>query len=187
MWADLIGSWRNAAMGCKPERGSLAGGVKPPLGSEIMTRLRSTTRRGTTMTRHRTLSTLLGTVALTTGLVIALAAPASARIVDGERYHEEFSGTNDNFCDTGMAVDFEVTIDGRFQVNSRGPGGPDYFLSKEDRRGRLDRPGDRTARHRHPAEHHRQGPEAHRQRRRHDHDHRPADRWQPPSSATPAN
>jgi hypothetical protein len=83
------------------------------------------------MTRHRTLSTLLGTVALTTGLVIALAAPASARIVDGERYHDEFSGTNDNFCDTGMAVDFEVTIDGRFQVNSRGPGGPDYFLSKD--------------------------------------------------------
>jgi hypothetical protein len=82
------------------------------------------------VTRHRTASTLLGTFVLTAGLVATFAAPASARIVDRDTFHDEFSGTIDDFCGTGLAVDFDFTVDGRFQANDRGPGGPDYFLEK---------------------------------------------------------
>ncbi len=43
-------------------------------------------------------------------------------IIEKESFHDEFTGTNRNFCDAGIAVDFEATVDGRYQVNSRGPG-----------------------------------------------------------------
>jgi hypothetical protein len=82
------------------------------------------------MTRHRSIHSLLGTAFATAALVALVAPPASARIVERDSFHDEFSGTNDNFCDAGIAVDFEATVDGRYQVNSRGPGGPDYFLEK---------------------------------------------------------
>ena len=82
------------------------------------------------MTRHRSIHTLLGTVFATAGLLALVAPPASAGIIEKESFHDEFSGTNENFCDAGIAVDFEATVDGRYQVNSRGPGGPDYFLEK---------------------------------------------------------
>ena len=82
------------------------------------------------MTHHRSVSTLLGTFALAAGLVLTFAAPASARIVDRGPIHDEFSDTIDDFCGTGLAVDFDFTADGRFQVNDRGPGGPDYYLEK---------------------------------------------------------
>src|SRR5688500_16847548 len=82
------------------------------------------------MTRHRSATTLLGTLIASAALVALAAPPASASIVDSERFHDEFGDTDPNFCDSGLAVDFEVTVDGRFQVNSRGPGGPDYFLEK---------------------------------------------------------
>ena len=82
------------------------------------------------MTRHRSTHTLLGTVIATAALVALVAPPASARIVEKESFHDEFSGTNDNFCDAGIAVDFEATVDGRYQFNSRGPGGPDFLLEK---------------------------------------------------------
>jgi hypothetical protein len=81
------------------------------------------------MTRRATTSILLGTLTAVASVAM-LSAPASARIVDGEKFHDEFGDTDDNFCDAGLAVDFEVTLDGRFKVNSRGPGGPDYFMQK---------------------------------------------------------
>ena len=58
------------------------------------------------MTRHRSVHTLLGTLFATAALVALVAPPASARIVERETFHDEFSGTNDNFCDAGIAVDF---------------------------------------------------------------------------------
>jgi hypothetical protein len=81
------------------------------------------------MTRHRT-HTLLGTLIATAALVALVAPPASARIVERETFHDEFSGTNLDFCGTGMSVAFAGTVDGRYQVNSRGPGGFDYFVEK---------------------------------------------------------
>ena len=82
------------------------------------------------MTRHRSTSTLLGTLIASTALVALVAPPASASIIDKGTFHDEFSVTIDEFCGAGIAVDFAGTIDGRFQVNSRGPGGPDYFLEQ---------------------------------------------------------
>jgi hypothetical protein len=82
------------------------------------------------MTRHRTVHTLLGTSIATAALVALVAPPASARIVEREVFHDDFSGTNEDFCGTGMPVDFEGTIDGRYQANSRGPGGLDYVVEK---------------------------------------------------------
>jgi hypothetical protein len=82
------------------------------------------------MTRHRTISTLLGTFALTAGLVTGFASPASARIVDAGPIHDEFTFTDPDFCGTGMAVDLAGTVDGRYQVNSRRSGGPEYYLEK---------------------------------------------------------
>jgi hypothetical protein len=73
---------------------------------------------------------LLGTLALATGLVTTLVSPASARIVEKESFHEEFSFTDDNFCGEGLVVDIMGTVDGRFQLNSRGPGGLDFGVEK---------------------------------------------------------
>jgi hypothetical protein len=81
------------------------------------------------MTRHRT-HTLLGTLIATAALVALVAPPASARIVERVDIDDHFVGTNGDFCGTGLAVDFDATITGRYQVNSRGPGGPDYYLEK---------------------------------------------------------
>jgi hypothetical protein len=80
------------------------------------------------MTRHRSVSTILATLAIAAGLVMTFTSPASARIIDKGPFHDEFTDTDDNFCGTGMAVDFDVTVEGRFQVNDRGPGGLDYYL-----------------------------------------------------------
>ena len=80
------------------------------------------------MTSHHSIHTLLGTVFATAALLALVAPPASAGIIEKESFHDEFSGTNENFCDAGIAVDFEATVDGRYQVNSRGPGGPGNFL-----------------------------------------------------------
>ena len=113
------------------------------------------------MTRHRSIHTLLGTVFATAALVALVAPPASARIVEKESFHDEFSGTNDNFCGAGIAVDFEATVDGRYQVNSRGPGGPDYYLEKTTVVN-VYTAAERDDGHRHPAQHHQQGPVARR-------------------------
>ena len=111
------------------------------------------------MTRHRSISTILGTLAIAAGLVMTFASPASARIVEREVFHDEFSGTIEDFCDVeGLDVDFEGTVDGRFQVNDRGPGGLDYFLEKTTVVRVFTDQATGQHRHRHPAEHHRQGP-----------------------------
>ena len=68
------------------------------------------------MTPHRSVHTLLGTLTATAALVALVAPPASARIIERDSFHDEFSGTNDNFCDAGIAVDFEATVDGRYDT-----------------------------------------------------------------------
>jgi hypothetical protein len=82
------------------------------------------------MTIHRSVHTLLGTLTATAALVALVAPPASASIVESGPIHETPSGTIENFCGAAITVAFAATVDGRYQVNSRGPGGPDYYLQK---------------------------------------------------------
>lgn len=81
------------------------------------------------MTRHRMLRTLLGTLTAA-ALVTSVAAPAQARIVEKEKFHDDFAFTDVDFCGEGLAVDIVGTVDGRFQFNTRGPGSPGYGLEK---------------------------------------------------------
>src|SRR5215210_7759411 len=73
-----------------------------------------------------TLTVSLGTLAI---LATAL-APATAAIVErGDIHLTPPPRTITDFCGVeGLTVDVASTIDGRFQVNSRGPGGPDYYM-----------------------------------------------------------
>jgi hypothetical protein len=83
------------------------------------------------MTRHRTSAAVLGTLTLTAGLVAAFSSPSSARVVEGEAFHDEFSGTIENFCDAGIDVDFEGSVDGRYRVVDRGPHNElDFFMER---------------------------------------------------------
>ena len=73
----------------------------------------------------RTLATALVVVS---GLTIAIAAPAAARIVERGEFHDEFTDTDEDFCGAGLEVEFDVTVDGRYQINTRGPGSVGYYL-----------------------------------------------------------
>ena len=127
------------------------------------------------MTRHRSIHTLLGTVFATAALVALVAPPASARIVEKESFHDEFSGTIEDFCGAGISVDFagdrRRAVPGQL-ARARRAG----LLPREDhRRQRLHGP-QRDDGDRHPAQHHQQGPVAGRRPRRwHAHDRGAAD------------
>ena len=82
------------------------------------------------MTRHRIARNTLGTLVAATAVVSMVAGPASARIVEREVFHDEFSFTDDNFCGEGLVVDVAGTVDGRFQFNSRGPGSLGFGVDK---------------------------------------------------------
>lgn len=43
-------------------------------------------------------------------------------------FHEEFSEADEDFCGTGLAVVFEVVVDGRYQVKTRGRDGVGYYM-----------------------------------------------------------
>jgi hypothetical protein len=78
------------------------------------------------MIRHRSAAALLGTLALTAGLVLGVAPSASARIVERGQIDDAFSETIDDFCDVeGLSVDLEGTVTGRYHFNDRGNG---YYL-----------------------------------------------------------
>ncbi len=79
---------------------------------------------------RRTVTSFLGTLALVAATAALGAAPASARIVERGEIHDTFGFTDDNFCAAGRTVDVTGTIDGRFQVHSRAPGGFWYYLEK---------------------------------------------------------
>lgn len=70
----------------------------------------------------------LATAIIACSLTMTLAAPAAARIVEAGTFHDEFFGTNENFCDAGLAVDFAATVDGRYRVHTRGPDGIGYYV-----------------------------------------------------------
>lgn len=86
--------------------------------------------KGFLMSRPRIVHTFLGTLIAATTMMTLASPPASAGIVDRGTFHDEYFGTDDDFCGAGIAVDFAATVDGRYQANSRRPGGPVYFLEK---------------------------------------------------------
>lgn len=76
----------------------------------------------------RFVRTILGTLIVASSLTMTVGSPASARIVEKGSFHDEFSDTDDNFCDAGLSVDFHATVDGRYQINTRGPRSLGYYL-----------------------------------------------------------
>lgn len=80
------------------------------------------------MNHHRLVSTLLGTLTTTAVLAALSSPPASARIVERGTFHDEFSFTDRDFCGAGLKVDVEGTVDGKYRITSRSPGGFDYYL-----------------------------------------------------------
>lgn len=73
--------------------------------------------------RHR------GAVVLSSGIAMALGPPALAKVVERGTFHEEFSAIIKDFCDSGLDVTIDVTVDGRYQVNQRGRNGREYYLA----------------------------------------------------------
>ena len=71
---------------------------------------------------------ILGTLIVASSLTMTVGSPASARIVESGTFHDEFSDTIENFCGAGLTVDLDTTVDGRYQVNTRGPGSLGYYL-----------------------------------------------------------
>ena len=97
------------------------------------------------MTRHRSVSMLLGTLTAAAALVASVSAPASAAIVDRAPSTTSSPVTDEDFCGAGLDVDFDGTVDGRFRVNSRAPGRLRLLRRERQGRQRLHRPGDRPA------------------------------------------
>jgi hypothetical protein len=62
----------------------------------------------------------------------ALAAPASAQPLLKERFHDEGTFVDDDFCGVGLTVDGTFVVDGKLVVVPHGPDGLAYFLEHVD-------------------------------------------------------
>jgi hypothetical protein len=82
------------------------------------------------MPRFRTPPLALGTtIGLVLALLVAAAAPASARKIDGGTFHDEDTFTVEDFCGVaGLDVEGHVTVDGRFLARLQGPDSIVYFM-----------------------------------------------------------
>jgi hypothetical protein len=67
-------------------------------------------------------------VAMSAAMVLSLAGNTSAKVLERESFHDEFTERVRNFCDvTGLTVRQDFTIDGRFAIKSRGSEQLPYF------------------------------------------------------------
>jgi hypothetical protein len=67
-------------------------------------------------------------LAMTTTMVLSLAGNTSAKVLERDSFHDEFSERVRNFCDvSGLTVRQDFTIDGRFSIKSRGSQQLPYF------------------------------------------------------------
>jgi hypothetical protein len=65
---------------------------------------------------------------MTTTMVLSLAGNTSAKVLERETFHDEFSERVRNFCDvSGLTVRQDVTVDGRYVIRSRGRDQLAYF------------------------------------------------------------
>ena len=72
------------------------------------------------MPSFRSLSLGLGTI-LGLMLPIVAAAPAAAQKIDGDKFHEERTFVEANFCGvSGLTVEHDITVDGRFLARLQG-------------------------------------------------------------------
>jgi hypothetical protein len=80
------------------------------------------------MTRHRTITRVLGSITAAAALVAVASATASAAIIESGTFHDEYSFTIKKFCGVrGLTVDLEGVVDGQFKVNTRSSGKFDYY------------------------------------------------------------
>jgi hypothetical protein len=82
------------------------------------------------MPRFRTPPLGLGSIiGLVIALLVAAAAPASARKIDGGTFHDEDTFTVEAFCGVAdLDVEGHVTADGRFLARLQGPDSIVYFM-----------------------------------------------------------
>ncbi len=67
-------------------------------------------------------------VGTATIMVVSLASHASAKVLERDSFHDEFSERVRNFCDvSGLTVRQQSTINGRFTIRSRGSDQLPYF------------------------------------------------------------
>jgi hypothetical protein len=70
-------------------------------------------------------------VAVTAATVGALAVPAEARPIVRGTTDREISDVLNDFCDVpGLTLDHRIVVTGRFQIHSRKPGSPPYYLER---------------------------------------------------------
>ena len=69
-------------------------------------------------------------VGMATVMMLSLAGPASAKVLEREAFHNEFSERTRNFCDvSGLTVRLDFTVDGRAAIKSHGRDQLAYFQS----------------------------------------------------------
>jgi hypothetical protein len=69
-------------------------------------------------------------VGMATVMMLSLAGPASAKVLEREAFHNEFSERIRNFCDvSGLTVRLDFTVDGRAAIKSHGRDQLAYFQS----------------------------------------------------------
>jgi hypothetical protein len=59
-----------------------------------------------------------------------VAAPATARPLDSGTFVDEWSFTDENFCDAGITVELEGVDEGRYLFNQRKPGTEPYWNAR---------------------------------------------------------
>jgi hypothetical protein len=83
------------------------------------------------MTPIRTAARSAGAASLAVAATLALAAaPADARLIESETFHDEFSFEDSDFCGTGRTVTFDQVVDGRFILKTQGRDGLAYFANR---------------------------------------------------------
>jgi hypothetical protein len=88
-------------------------------------------RPETIVHRSSTIARRIGVGAAALAVALALTAPAGARPLERDVFHDEFSAVVPDFCDEpGLTVTYEAVVDGRSLFNTRKPGTPPFYLER---------------------------------------------------------
>jgi hypothetical protein len=61
-------------------------------------------------------------------VAVALVAPVAAAPLERGTFHEEFTFTDEDFCEAGLVVRIDGVVDGKFKAMRRGRAGLIYFV-----------------------------------------------------------
>jgi hypothetical protein len=87
--------------------------------------------RPETIVHRSSIARRIGVGGAALAVALALTAPAGARPLERDVFHDEFSEVVPNFCDEpGLTVTHEVVVDGRYLFNTRKPGTPPFYLER---------------------------------------------------------